>query len=78
MSGQQQEERMHVTMMKIRAVMTFATAQVVLAREHTSGRPADAAHAADRAIRCNRSIDTRRLSNRASKPVPDARAEIVQ
>ena len=43
--GQQQQERMHVTktMMKIRAVMTFAIAQAVPAREHASRRSADAA-----------------------------------
>ena len=41
-------DRMHaMTMMKIRAVTTFIIAQVVLAREHTSRRSVDIAHAAD-------------------------------
>ena len=49
--GQQQQERMHVTktMMKIRAVMTFAIAQAVLAKEDASRRSADSA-TADQAI----------------------------
>ena len=38
-------------MMKIRAVMIFAMAQAALAKEHTSGRSADAVNTADPAIR---------------------------
>ena len=45
-------------MMKIRAVTTFTIAQVVLAREHASGRSVDMVNAADQAIRCNRNIGT--------------------
>ena len=40
-------------MMKIRVVIIFIIAQVVLAREHASRRSADMI-AADRAVRCNR------------------------
>ena len=46
------------TTMKIRAVMMFAIAQAVLAREHTSGRSVDTANAADQAVQCNRNIRT--------------------
>ena len=40
--------RIQETMMMIRAVMTFAIAQVVLAREHASRRSMDAVNAVDR------------------------------
>ena len=50
-------------MMKIRAVMIFAMVQAALAKEHTSGRSADAVNTADPAIRCNRNAVTNSLSN---------------
>ena len=51
------------TMMKIGVVTMFAMAQVALAREHASRRFIDIVNIVDRAIRYNRNIGTRRLSN---------------
>ena len=57
------------TIMKFRAVITitFAIAQVALAREHASRRSVDIAYAVDRAIRCNRNIGTQTLSAEAQE-----------
>ena len=48
--------------MKIRAVMIFIIAQVVLAKQHASRRSMDMI-AADRAVRCNGNIGANSLSN---------------
>ena len=49
-------------MTKIGAIITFATAQVALAREHTSRRAADVFEA-DRAVQHNWNTVTNSLSN---------------
>ena len=56
-------DRETMRMMKIRAVIIFIIAQVVLAKEHTSGRSTNIV-VEDRAIRHNRNIVTNSLSNR--------------
>ena len=57
-------------MMKIRAAMIFAIAQVALAREHTGRRSIDMVNTLDRAVRCNRNIVTNSLSNKRCQDGP--------